>query len=380
VGDALVIGREERYREIDLFRAIAILMVIGFHYLSRWTPPQFDVNLYPYGDFFAENVVFRHGHLGVDFFFIISGFVIALTLESCHNFADFLRRRAARLLPAMIICSLLTLIIVSLFVPVSKFQEEAQVWNLLPSWTFTSPYIWSKVLPVTSHVDGAYWSLVIEVKFYVWAACIYFLNKVKFSRNMFLFCAAASVAYVIGQTFRIKPLQQLEFYVLFGRYAMLFSAGIFFYQIHKCPTDFGKLSPFLIACFALELGLTALVPQQQTPFAVVATFKFAFFLAFYAVSIGMLAPKNAIVDFIIRIGLASYPLYLLHQNIGVGLISRSIGVQNPVVIFAVFVGVCAAIIYVSFCVHLLVEQPGKRLILSLLRTQPQASERLRGGA
>ena len=182
-----------RYREIDLFRAVAILMVIGFHYLSRWTPPRFEINFYPYGNFFAENVLFANGSLGVDFFFIISGFVIALTLESCRNFFDFFVRRVARLLPAMIVCSLLTIIIVRLFIPVSIFQESASLWNLLPSWTFTDPYIWSKVLPVTSHIDGAYGTLVVEVKFYFWAACIYFLRKEKFLLNIFAFCAATSI-------------------------------------------------------------------------------------------------------------------------------------------------------------------------------------------
>lgn len=367
-----MISQAARYREIDLFRAVAILMVVGFHYFSRWTPPRFETNLYPYGNYFAENIFFRHGHLGVTFFFIISGFVIALSLEGCQGLFDFLARRAARLLPAMIVSSLLTLIVVRVFLPIPAFQESATLWNLLPSWTFTHPHIWSKVLPVSSHVDDAYWSLVVEAKFYVWAACIYFMNKVTFSRNMFVFCAATSIAYILSQLFQVKFLQQLELYVLFGSYSMLFSAGVFFYQIHKSPTDLGKFSPFLIACFVLELAQTALKFQELNVLAEIVAFKSAFFLAFCAASLGWRAPMNAMIDFTIRIGLASYPLYLLHQNIGVGIISRCIGVENPLGILAMFVGVCVAMLYISFWMYKLVEEPGKRVILSLLVSRPQA--------
>jgi peptidoglycan/LPS O-acetylase OafA/YrhL len=366
-----------RLREIDLFRAVAILMVIGFHYCTRWAPPLFETTLYPYGDYFTDNFLFRHGHLGVDFFFIISGFVIALTLENCRSAAEFFARRAARLMPAMIACSLLTIIVVKVFVSVPYFQNEAHFWNLVPSWTFTNPSIWKLLLPTTSYVDGVYWTLTVEAKFYIWAACIYFvLKKENFARNMFIFCVATTIAYIIGGVMQNKPLQSLE-YIVFGRYAILFASGVLFRQIQKAPADFGRLGPLVVICLVVEVTRSALVPEGHNSFIAITALKMAFFLAFWFLSIGWFAPKTPLIDFTVRIGLASYPLYLLHQNIGVGLMNRSIGAQNSLVVFAVVVGICAVMIGVSMWVHKMVEQPGKRLILSFLINQPQADRRLR---
>jgi peptidoglycan/LPS O-acetylase OafA/YrhL len=367
--DVDVTSQPIRYREIDLFRAIAILMVIAFHYLSRWTPPRSAINLYPYGDAFAGNAIINHGHLGVDFFFIISGFVIAMTLESCRGPMDFAVRRAARLLPAMIVCSLLTLIFVKVFSRVPEFHEQASVWNLLPSWTFTPPEVWARFLPVTEHVDGAYWSLVVEAKFYVWAALIYFLQREQFARNMFMFCAVTSLVYIAAETFRVRPLQSLEFYLLFGRTAMLFAAGVMFYQLHKRPGDLGKFAPYLAACFALEMAQLMLVPRAHETFVVTAAFKLIFLLAFLAVALGWRAPNAATFSALARIGLASYPLYLLHQNIGVTLINNAGSLQEPVVVVASVAAVLIGLIAVSSYLQKLIEEPGKRLLLSRLRPQ-----------
>jgi peptidoglycan/LPS O-acetylase OafA/YrhL len=367
--DAAVTTPIARTREIDLFRAVAILMVLAFHYLARWTPPRNTVNLYPYGEAFAANAFISHSHLGVDFFFIISGFVIALTLESCRSPLEFAVRRAARLLPAMIVCSLLTFVFVKVFSRVPEFHAQASLWNLLPSWTFTPSEVWAKVLPVTDHIDGAYWSLVVEAKFYVWAALIYFWQREKFARNMFAFCAATSLIYIAAGTFRIKPLQSLEFYFLFGRYAMLFAAGVLYFQLHKRPADLGKLRPYLAACLALELAQAALVPRAFDAFVATAVFKVIFFAAFLAMALGWRAPKAITLDILAGIGLASYPLYLLHQNIGVSIINNAGALQNPLAVVAAVATVPIGLIIVSLDLHKRVEEPGKRLILARLRAR-----------
>jgi len=74
------------------------------NFFGLWTPP----NLYPYGGTFANITFFSLGFDGVELFFIVPGFVIALTLRHCHTLWEFAVRRFARLFPAMALCSLLT--------------------------------------------------------------------------------------------------------------------------------------------------------------------------------------------------------------------------------------------------------------------------------
>src|ERR1700741_1455059 len=102
---------KNRIKILDGFRAIAILCVILFHYYSRWTIPSSTTNLYPYGNRFD---FFGYGYLGVEFFFIISGFVIAFTLHRTEGMLVFWKKRMVRLFPAMLFCSLITLVVLRL--------------------------------------------------------------------------------------------------------------------------------------------------------------------------------------------------------------------------------------------------------------------------
>src|SRR5262245_60881867 len=77
-----------QYRaEIDGLRAIAIVLVIGFHAFPEWVPS---------------------GFIGVDIFFVISGFLItSLIIEGLKrkqfSFAVFYRRRIRRIFPALLL-------------------------------------------------------------------------------------------------------------------------------------------------------------------------------------------------------------------------------------------------------------------------------------
>jgi peptidoglycan/LPS O-acetylase OafA/YrhL len=90
----------QRIEFIDGLRGVAIALVVLFHAYARW--PE---GIIPYGGRFASIPLFSYGWLGVELFFLISGFVIVMTLEKCPNLYDFLGRRWLRLFPAMLICS-----------------------------------------------------------------------------------------------------------------------------------------------------------------------------------------------------------------------------------------------------------------------------------
>ena len=76
-----------RIQFLDGLRGIAILLVICFHSYTRW--PKFV----PYGHQFSDFYLFKYGYLGVQLFFLISGFVILMLLEKNKTFIQFIYKR-----------------------------------------------------------------------------------------------------------------------------------------------------------------------------------------------------------------------------------------------------------------------------------------------
>ncbi|HCH62924.1 MAG: hypothetical protein CL927_11635 [Deltaproteobacteria bacterium] len=143
-----------RYRgDIDGLRAIAVLAVVTYHYLPGWMPG---------------------GFVGVDVFFVISGFLITqLNLRRIHtgtfSFVDFYARRARRLLPAMAVVVVATLLIARwLYSPeeLSKLGHSATAAALYGAnihHFLTSDYF---VAPVETRPLLHLWSLGVEEQFY----------------------------------------------------------------------------------------------------------------------------------------------------------------------------------------------------------------------
>src|SRR5208282_3694588 len=84
---------------LDGLRGIAITGVVLYHSYSRWP------DLLPSAARYEKVPLFFYGGYGVELFFMISGFVILMTLQKCKSFDSFMFRRWARLFPAMLICS-----------------------------------------------------------------------------------------------------------------------------------------------------------------------------------------------------------------------------------------------------------------------------------
>ena len=147
----------QNYKPIDGIRAIAVLWVIIFH---TW--------LFQYNDFTSvgekifENpllIWISKGDLGVDLFFVISGFLIGSILfkefkrSNRLNFKKFYTRRILRLLPVYVFSMIIAL----------YFLEGMGA----DRWTTA----WSNLLYINNYVRGSYmgwtWSLAIEEQFYI---------------------------------------------------------------------------------------------------------------------------------------------------------------------------------------------------------------------
>lgn len=161
-----------RINGLDLFRFIAALFVILFHYTYRGSQSDHFISIsFPEIDFIT-----KYGYLGVQFFFMISGFVIMMS--SHHgSYKKFLISRISRLYPTFWLCCTLTYIITLLLndnIALSANLKQYFVNLTMLAGFFKVPSI-----------DGAYWSLYVEIYFYVLIFTLLIFKKNKQTRNLF---------------------------------------------------------------------------------------------------------------------------------------------------------------------------------------------------
>ena len=310
---------------------LAIISVMLFHYTWRWTFPYAEGNFYPFGGFYKST--FQYGEKGVQFFFIISGFVISYTLASTDRLSAFFKNRLIRLLPPMIVWSVVTYLTFTFLDQPVAIESSHQLRNFLPSLTFINPKIWTLVFPNTpmDWLDGSYWTLWVEVQFYVVAGLLFFMNKGKFLRNILLVTLVLIfVTYIPthfsapGNIDRLSPrsasivssVMYLNRLFLLGSYICFFALGVVFHHLYARKlvklVSFEGISIIAIFCYQLYACVT-------NPVRIIFLVMIALFV--------LMIYKEAWLRFldvpvITRIGAISYSVYLCHQNIGVLLMHK----------------------------------------------------------
>jgi len=329
--------KDNRIEILDIYRFIAILSVMLYHYYSRWTPPINSVSLYPFGGNFKN--YFSLGYLGVSFFFIISGFVIAFTLTNTDGFFEFWKKRLIRLMPAMLICSLITFIVFRLLDTNFLFPESHSVRNIIFSQTFISPELKNIVFGDKlrgTYINGSYWSLWTEIQFYLIASLIYFINKKNFVFNITFFSICICIVnYILIRVFTNalttnilhlstsaefinKYIFWTQFVFNYIIYSLYFVLGVLFFQIYLRKKMIESIFLLLISIFLLLFLNHGFDFRQFLPIhsLFIMITLFLLFLH-YSEQLKFLA-----ITPISNIGIASYSLYLIHENIGVLLINK----------------------------------------------------------
>ncbi len=348
-----VASSSQRIAFLDGLRAVAILSVVGYHYFSRWTTPDNPQNLYPYGGALAP--VFHYGYFGVQLFFMISGFVIFMTLYRCSSWHEFLWRRLSRLYPAMLAASVLIFFVARIW---SGYLFPMHYINLVPGLTFVELFPW-KITPA----DGAFWSLFVEAKFYVMVAALFWIAGSKNVLGILTLVAVfgnmlGPIAYLAGASgFTLWMID----YALIPLYLPWFIIGLFVYELHtqKRPSRTGLAS--LTAALLIIAGhavYNALSGYGSPVVLLVQALTIAlFFGAFYLRPLQGLLSASVLVF----IGVISYPLYLIHQHIGVSIIHATLGgpLKGPVSLIIPIV-IVSGMVTLAWLIYRFVEVPGQR--------------------
>jgi peptidoglycan/LPS O-acetylase OafA/YrhL len=275
----------KRLFELDAIRGIAALMVVLYHYSFR------------YGQLYGYKVLplfsIEHGNLGVQLFFIVSGFVIFMTLDKASHITDFVVSRLSRLYPAYWVAVVLTFIIVRVF---SLPGREIRIKYAIQNLTMIQPWLG---IP---HVDGVYWTLAVELSFYA-IMCILFATKLlpRIELISWLGLIAMAVCTYLDRSQVIEIFWVLRVTRLLD-FGNLFIAGIMFYKLMHEP----RKSLYFILIFALVV--------EYYLHKEVVIWIAVYFGIFWAFTKGYLT--TFAVKPLVYLGSISYSLYLIHQNIG----------------------------------------------------------------
>lgn len=360
---------------LDGLRLAAALIVLLYHFLFlSWTEAPGDagirdlVGLGTAGSppiFSALVPVTSAGWVGVEVFFVISGFVITMSAHGKRAGA-FALGRFARLFPALLAFSLLACLVVSLtgVLPVHEaMMRTARSVVLFPK----GPWI-----------DGAIWTLVAELVFYVLIWAVLLLRQESLLPLLTRLAVTAQV--VLWGAVTLSPLSGHDLSALAGSYPLrvtLISTGCFFllgmlaYEAWANGLNAGRALwiAAAFACCIASLDAMAAHAIASTRFAQGSAAPILLWCAAMAVAAIGIARESqapaapAVQAWMRQIGLLTYPLYLVHQISGGWLLGRAYAAGvAPAQAVGLTTIACLAI---SLVFATRIERPARRAIMRL---------------
>jgi peptidoglycan/LPS O-acetylase OafA/YrhL len=334
---------EPRLLALDVFRAVAILGVLVYHYLSRFAPPVYARDVYGYHNLYPQWL--DVGALGVQFFFIISGFVIFMTLERCRDPFEFWFRRFARIYPAFVAATFLTFVLVNAFGPTDFHSTWRDVFIGL---TFLS-----KDIPGAAFVEPAYWSLAVEVKFYLLIGLVYAAARGRFAFGWAILVVVGLVSHALGEIPRLQVLRWVANHVFLMECLPNFTAGIAFYKIWK-----GERSGWQVFALLAAVNYGVVASDHGVIVHAAEVAMMVIFALFSLRKLEWLAFRP-----LVSLGGISYSLYMIHEYIGVSMIALlKRGLQIPDLLAAAVAAIACGLL--AFALNRLVELPAKHALLS----------------
>jgi peptidoglycan/LPS O-acetylase OafA/YrhL len=341
---ANAVRRPARLAALDGLRLLCALAVAGYHFGDSW---RLD-GVRPPAHFLPDGApVLIYGFLGVEVFFLISGFVICLSGWG-QTVRGFAASRVARLYPAFWAGVVATAVVVAV-VPVTGGLPVSGVptgWDVAVNLTMLAEPL------NTPLVDTVYWTLWIELRFYLIVACL--IGAGLTDRRMRLFGTGWLIAAVVMPAFPGAALQQL----VMPDFAPYFIAGMTMFLLRRSSSDW-RLWVLLAGCWLVSLQRVEVRALDLKPgFAVPVWPAMVLLTIAYAVllAIALGATDRLGWRWLGTAGALTYPFYLMHQRIGYSLI-RTAHAHTGLPAWALISGAVVVLLAVAWLVHRLVERP-----------------------
>jgi peptidoglycan/LPS O-acetylase OafA/YrhL len=299
------------------------------------------------------------GHFGVELFFIISGFVILMTIERKNTVHDFAVSRAARLMPAFLAVLLLATVILN-FWPMPPPLGTPTLRQFLANLTM-APSLFGEAA-----VDLPYWTLTYELMFYLYMALILRLGLLRSVEWLGLLAVAVSCLLLATVDMQLHRRSAI---VLLVGYSNFFLIGICLYRFHARAAR-----PITYLVLACAIAVAAFGGREQAFYApgwvyLPLTAAFAFLVWFAAGNHGRWLAWPPLIF----LGRISYALYLVHVVLGYSIIRFGVTQGWSTINGVIAAGVGS--IVVATLVHYLVEAPGERWLRAVFasKTRPTAA-------
>ena len=326
--------------ELNWLRGIGALLIMLYHHTTRYEEVV--------GHAFAWQFQLRWGCDAVCLFFVLSGFLTVWMLSQNTTAMNFAKKRVIRIYPMYWVAILVTSAVMLLIMPERVLSITKILGNFL---------IFHRYLGIPS-VDGVYWTLAVEMLFYLYVFAVLLLKLQKHIRWFLLLGTAASAVYLVGfagmeETFVGKILG----FAVMDQYGVMFFAGAFLAQIGKNKRDLvswiGFACNLMLSILCHRSGYTMMLLICA---AVILARLFAGQKQGYALFLEKW-DRRLPLTYLAKI---SFPLYLTHQNIGRAMIQKmeQAGIQSELLIL---LSVCAACILLADLLHRFAEKPLENL-------------------
>lgn len=356
--------QSKRFYQIDLLRFIAAMGIVLAHYLFRgYRADNLSViSFEELGDWMKYFFVF------IDLFFIISGFVITLSIRG-KTLREYVKSRVLRVFSVYWVCALITYLVIVLF---GAPRFNASFTQFLANLTLMHDLMDIEAL------DGVYWTMVIEVKFYLLSAvyvAIQHFKKVTIEACAYLWLGL-SVLYVFFSHTTIMFLANLA---LILEWAPAFIAGMLMARMYKTNKITVVNGMALITCVLLSvyhrlhfiMGAAMYFKTDASEPLVVGLVVLMYLLVFLIVRNKL---KFLNKPFFIYLGILTYPLYLLHQNIGYIIFNNLNEYLNKYVILSFTI---LFMLVLSYILNRYVEAPITKYLNSILSTVNRGRKKIK---
>lgn len=323
---------------LDYLRFAAAVMVVAYHYFVFGVQHgRIDVALTPVAE------VAKYGYLGVDLFFLISGFVIMNSARG-KGPSRFAVSRARRLLPAFWLAMLLTAGTVALFgdrIGISVTIKQVVVnLTMVPLLLGQQP------------VDGVYWTLLYEVLFYV---AVFVMLALGLGRRI----ATLMPLWALGMAAVLVVAPGLSEVHYLGNYYAYFAVGAILAEVRYQRRVSLLQAAGLVAGVGVVLHWCLQVAREEQVLRRTSLEEWvvvAVVLLWIGVLASMLIPRVAAVRLpsARTVGALTYPLYLVHARLGYIAMSFVITEANK---WAVYPVVFVAALALAWLVHRWEELP-----------------------